>query len=45
MVNSSAILNTSTLIVDDLDADVQLLARMLVSAGYASLASTMLTIA
>ena len=41
MVNSSAILNASVLIVDDLDANVQLLARMLVSAGYTSVASTM----
>jgi putative two-component system response regulator len=41
MVNSSAILTASVLIVDDLDANVQLLARMLVSAGYTSVASTM----
>ena len=41
MVNSSAILNASVLIVDDLEANVQLLARMLVSAGYTSVASTM----
>jgi putative two-component system response regulator len=40
MVNSSAILNASILIVDDLDANVQLLARILVSAGYTSVAST-----
>jgi len=29
MVNSSAILNTSVLIVDDLDADVELLDRLI----------------
>ena len=41
MVNSSAILNASVLIVDDLEANVQLLVRTLVSAGYTSVASTM----
>jgi serine phosphatase RsbU (regulator of sigma subunit) len=41
MVNSAAILNASVLIVDDLEANVQLLARMLASAGYTSVASTM----
>jgi uncharacterized membrane protein len=41
MVNSSAILNASILIVDDLEANVQLFERMLVSAGYTSVASTM----
>ena len=41
MVNSSDILNASILIVDDLEANVRLLERMLRSAGYASVASTM----
>ncbi len=41
MVNSSAILKASILIVDDLDANVRLLTRMLVSAGYTSVSSTM----
>ncbi len=41
VVNSSAILNASILIVDDLDANVRLLARILTSAGYTSIASTM----
>jgi putative two-component system response regulator len=41
MVDSSAILNASILIVDDLDANVRLLARILASAGYTSVASTM----
>ena len=41
MVNSSDILNARILIVDDLQANVQLLARMLGSAGYTSVASTM----
>jgi putative two-component system response regulator len=41
VVNSSAILNASILIVDDLEANIQLLMRMLVSAGYTSVASTM----
>ena len=41
MVNSSAILNASVLIVDDLEANVRLLMRMLVSADYTSVASTM----
>ena len=40
MDNSAAILNASILIVDDLQANVQLLTRMLVSAGYTSVAST-----
>ena len=40
MVNSSDILNARILIVDDLQANVQLLARMLGSAGYTSVAST-----
>ena len=41
MVNLSDILNAGILIVDDLDANVRLLERMLRSAGYASIASTM----
>ena len=41
MVSSSDILNASILIVDDQDANVRLLERMLRSAGYASIASTM----
>ena len=41
MVNSSAILNAGVLIVDDLEANVVLLERMLASAGYTSIASTM----
>ncbi len=41
MVSSSDILNARILIVDDLDANVRLLDRMLKSAGYASIASTM----
>ncbi len=40
MINSSIILNASILIVDDLDANIRLLARMLASAGYASVTST-----
>ena len=40
MVNSSSILNANILIVDDLEANIQLLARMLVSAGYTSVTST-----
>jgi len=41
MVSSSDILNARILIVDDLEANVRLLERMLQSAGYASIASTM----
>ncbi|MCX5826510.1 MAG: sigma-54 dependent transcriptional regulator, partial [Deltaproteobacteria bacterium] len=41
MVSSSDILNAKVLIVDDLEANVRLLERMLKSAGYASIASTM----
>ena len=41
MVNSSAIFNSSVLIVDDLDANVQLLVQILASAGYTSVSSTM----
>jgi len=40
MDNSAAILNANVLIVDDLDANVLLLRRMLVSAGYASVSTT-----
>jgi len=41
MVNASAILNASILVVDDLDANVRLLVRILTTAGYTSIASTM----
>jgi len=41
MVSSSDILHGKILIVDDLEANVELLARMLASAGYTSVASTM----
>jgi two-component system cell cycle response regulator len=41
LITPTDILNARILIVDDLDANVQVLARMLVSAGYASVASTM----
>ena len=41
MVSSSDILNARVLIVDDLEANVRILERMLRSAGYASIASTM----
>src|SRR3989339_75003 len=41
MVNSSAILNAKVLIVDDLEANIILLERMLRGAGYTSVASTM----
>jgi len=41
MVNASAILASSVLIVDDLDANVQLLLRLLRAAGYTSVTSTM----
>jgi putative two-component system response regulator len=41
LVNPVDILNAEILIVDDLEANVQVLARMLVSAGYTSVASTM----
>ncbi len=40
MITSSDILNGKVLIVDDLEANVQLLVRMLVSAGYTSVSST-----
>ena len=40
MVTSSAILNASILIVDDVPANVELLERMLQLAGYTSVAST-----
>ncbi len=41
MISSSDILNASILIVDDLAANVQLLERILHSAGYVSVTSTM----
>ena len=41
MISSSDILHGKILIVDDLEANVLLLARMLASAGYTSVASTM----
>ncbi len=40
MVSSSAILNARILVVDDQDANVLLLERMLSGAGYVSVAST-----
>ncbi|MEI8173900.1 MAG: sigma-54 dependent transcriptional regulator [Deltaproteobacteria bacterium] len=41
MISAADILNAGILIVDDLEANVRLLERMLRSAGYASIASTM----
>ena len=41
MIKASDILNAKVLIVDELEANVQLLERMLASAGYTSVASTM----
>ena len=41
MVDSSTILNAAVLVVDDLEANVQLLSHMLASAGYTSITSTM----
>ncbi|MFA6445585.1 MAG: response regulator, partial [Sterolibacterium sp.] len=41
MIDSVDILSATILIVDDLDANVRLLSRMLVSAGYTSVTSTM----
>jgi len=41
LIESADILNAGILIVDDLEANVQVLARILVSAGYTSVASTM----
>jgi CheY-like chemotaxis protein len=41
MINADDILHGKILIVDDLEANVQLLARMLSGAGYTSIASTM----
>ncbi|MCX5875995.1 MAG: ATP-binding protein [Deltaproteobacteria bacterium] len=41
MINSADIFKASILIVDDQNANVLLLSRMLVSAGYTSVASTM----
>jgi adenylate cyclase len=41
MINSSDILNARVLVVDDLEANVQLLERMLRGAGYVAITSTM----
>ena len=41
MISEQEIHNASVLIVDDLDAHVQVLTRLLVSAGYTSVTSTM----
>jgi CheY-like chemotaxis protein len=41
MISSSAILNARILVVDDQEANVRLLERMLSGAGYACIASTM----
>jgi magnesium transporter len=41
LIDPADILNAGILIVDDLEANVQLLSRMLVSAGYTSVESTM----
>jgi PAS domain S-box-containing protein len=41
MINLSEILNASILIVDDQEANVQLLEQMLLEAGYQSIATTM----
>jgi CheY-like chemotaxis protein len=41
MLSASDILNASILIVDDQDANVKLLERLLGEAGYANIASTM----
>jgi putative two-component system response regulator len=41
LVDLSDILDADILIVDDMEANVQILTRMLASAGYASVASTM----
>jgi signal transduction histidine kinase len=41
MINPLAILGAGILIVDDRDANVRLLSRMLVSAGYTAVSSTM----
>ncbi len=41
MISEQLILNARVLIVDDLGANVQILTRMLVSAGYTSVTSTM----
>jgi CheY-like chemotaxis protein len=41
MISSSAILHARILVVDDQEANVRLLERMLSSAGYACIASTM----
>ncbi|MDO8681093.1 MAG: response regulator, partial [Acidobacteriota bacterium] len=41
MISAAAILNASILVVDDQEANVELLERMLRGAGYTSIASTM----
>jgi putative two-component system response regulator len=41
MMNDTAVFNASVLVVDDVLANVQLLVRMLVTAGYTNIASTM----
>lgn len=41
MINSSVILGASILIVDDLAANIRLLAQILCNAGYSNIASTM----
>ena len=41
MITPSPILNASILVVDDKEANIQLLTRMLASAGYKSVSSTM----
>ena len=41
MINSADILHANVLIVDDLEANVLLLGRMLRGAGYTSVSSTM----
>ena len=43
MINASDILNANILIVDDMEANVQLLERILHGAGYTSIASTMIS--
>ena len=43
MINASDILNANILIVDDMEANVQLLERILQSAGYSSVSSTMIS--
>jgi len=41
MINASDILNAKVLVVDDQEANVQLLEKMLRGVGYSSVASTM----